>query len=229
MKRINLLVVTLCLICSVSVSAQKPFAGHVKSEIRIEGTDDVNITANFPMETSSTIMGNKSMTKMDFNGIGQLIIQNGDKSQMTFMMDLTALGMDMYYITKTINPPKTKEYKYVTDKSDTKTILGYNCYKVTCTMLDLEDDEETITIYYISDDFMPGFKHVGDPQFVGYPLLTIQEVSDATSSYKVITEAKEIKADKKVKDATFLLPSSAKPYTEAPEEIQEAFSGFDDM
>lgn len=229
MKKISLVLLTLCLILSANLSAQKPFAGTVKFETRAEGTEDVNILSNYPISETKTVMGNMEMQKIDMQGMGQLVIQNGDKSQMTVMLDLTAMGMGMYYFSKTLGAPKNKDLKYEADKTDTKTILGYNCYKVTCTIVDLEDDEETKVIYYISDDLLPGFKHVGQPGLNGYPLMTIVNIEDATNPYTVITEAKEIKADKKIKSTSFMLPSTAKPFSEAPEELQEAFQVMEDM
>jgi hypothetical protein len=209
---------------SVNLSAQKPFAGIIKTETRAEGTDDVNITANYPQELTMTVMGNMAMLKMD----PMTIIQNGEKNQLTVLLDFTVYGMGMYHKSKTMSLSKTKEYKYVTDKTDTKTILGYNCYKITGTEINLEDDEETTTIYYVSDDFLPGFKHVGEPGLIGFPLLTITEVKNITSSYSIVQEVKEIKADKKIKDTTFMLPSTAKPFSEAPDELGEVIEQMDE-
>lgn len=229
MKRITLLLTTFCLLLTMSLSAQKPFAGTVKFETRAEGNVDPNVKSHFPAEETVTVMESIEMQTSSGQGINQVSIENAQKNQITIMVDLTAMGEGMYYLTKTIGKPKNMDYKYEADKSDTKTILGYNCYKVKCTITNLEDDETTEVIYYVSDDFLPNHKHVGEPGFTGYPLMTITQVEDGEYVYQLIREAKEIKANKKVKDVTFMLPSTAKPYTEAPEMFQEGFLMFEEM
>ena len=227
MKKILLPLVAIVLF-AMNISAQKQFTGIVKSQVRIEGENiDASIKSQFPMMQETKVLDSK--TRMDINqgGIGITIITDTEKGKIYQIFDFSVAAMGVYYLEKNIAHEKTNfDYKY--DKNDKKTVAGIECYKVTCTVTDLETDETEEIIMYISDSFLPDYK---DPQFdglKGFPLYTKMKKKILDSDCFMITEITEIKADKKIKPVNFLLPSNAVPADQAPDEIKAMLLGSDD-
>lgn len=208
---------------STVVSAQKPFAGNVKRKLYVEGTTDPNITSQFPIEQQVTVMGNKVKTELSAQGIGQTMIVDGDNQVVTTILDVSMMGMGIYYSVDTAKAPENFSYSTKEDRNDTKNIAGYNAHKVTWTQTNLEDDETMDVVFYVSDDFLPDFKDPQFPNLKGYQLMTIVTQGEGEDQYQVIDEVYEITPNKKVKSASFLLPEKAVPAAEGPAMIKQIF------
>jgi len=222
MKKLSLFFAAIFMMGSISLIAQKPFAGTIKIKIDVAGTTDGNITSQFPIEQKITVLGNK--TKMVMNqGIGIILIQDCELKTVTTILDFAAMGAGCYYRTDTVKVSTTMKYDYVADKNTTKEIAGYKCHKVTFTTTNLEDDETTDVILYVADDFMPTYKPIEYPGLVGYVMSATQHIDNETGSYDVISEVIEITPNKKIKSVDFLLPEKAVPLADAPANIKQMF------
>ena len=220
MKKLSLFFAAIFMMSSISLIAQKPFAGIIKTKIDVAGTTDGNITSQFPVEQQTIVLGNKTKTVMN-QGVGIIIIQDCELRTVTTIIDFAAMGMGCYYRADTVKAPTTVKYDYVADKNDTKEIAGYKSYKVTVTTTNLEDDETMDVILYVSDDFMPGYKPLEYPGLVGYVMSATQHIDNETGSYDVISEVSEITPNKKIKSVDFLLPEKAVPFADAPDRIKQ--------
>ncbi len=225
MKKILLPIIAFVFL-SLNVNAQKQFAGIIKSKISFEGEDlDPDLKGQV-IEKETKVLDNKSRTDISAQGVGQTKIVDGDKNMVYFILDISSMAMGVYYKEDTI-PTKSDlvQFDYEYDKNDKRTIAGVECYRVTCTTTNLEDDEtQTITLY-ISDDFLPEYK---SPEYIGlkgYPLYT--KIYVESQSYYVVDEATEIIPSKKIKPVTFLLPSGAVSFKEMPADIKSAL-GIED-
>ena len=208
---------------TMSMSAQKQFTGIIKSKMDVEGENiDAAMKAVFPMEIEMKVLNNKGRTDMNQGGIGITTIVDGDNNKMYQIYDLTIGGMGIYYMEMPTKNDKQKiDYQY--DKNDKKTILGYECYKATCIVTNLETDETQEIVMYISDDFLPDFKQMEYGEFKGFPLYTKMKMPGDDHDFFLTTEVIEIKADKKIKPVNFLLPAGAKSFDEAPAKLKAMF------
>lgn len=223
MKRITLILVAVLTMGLTSVFAQKgaaPFTGTITSKVTCTGTTDPNILASIPDETTEMVCGNRTKTVQNMGGAGIISIVNGDAKKMYVIFDIP--GMGKYYIetsgdsiaaqTKNIK----RDYKYTGEK---KTIAGYECEKVIESIVDLETDEESEMILYVSKDINPGsdINFASHPGLVGYPLSTERQQDIQGQNVTLINEAVTITPSKKIKPAEFLLPSDAKDLYSSPE------------
>lgn len=222
MKKITLLLISILMVASIGVQAQKTFAGTMKSKNRIEGTTDPNLIAKYEKEQEKTVFGNKSKTVVSQSGIGFIIILDGDKNTATTVVDVASVGFGKYYRTDTMNH-ELSQFDYTTDKNDTKTIAGYKCYKVVCTITDLETDETKDITLYVTDDLVSNYKAVQYPGLTAFPLYTAINIEDDGKTLTVVEEVVEIKPSKKIKNLDFLLPDGVVPFTEAPDQLKQLF------
>ena len=124
----------------------------------------------------------------------------------------------------TLKPSSLVKYDYVYDKNDTKTIAGYLCYKVTCTITNLEDDETMDIVLYISDDFIPNYTSPEFEGLKGYPFYIKQGIDNESGKYDIVVNVTEVTPSKKIKNVHFLLPEKALPISEAPAQIKQYFN-----
>ena len=232
MKRtIRLFAIIALMIASVNAFAQKPFAGKITYELSAEGITDPNIAAQLAEQTMEyTVMGN--CCRMDMNvGIDMTTIENGNSKTFTIILGIPGYGK--YYIQTTEEEIQKKlattkmDYNYTGEE---KTITGYKCQKVILTETDLETDEEKVTVLWVTNELGLGdninfYKHAG---LKGYPLCTEQTQEINGENVTVITTATKIVPDKKLKPTFVLLPSDAKPFEEAPEELKQMLGGLAD-
>ena len=213
MKKILLSLVAIVLF-TMNMSAQKEFAGIVKSKVYVEDENiDPSIRAQYPIALELKVLNNKTRTDMNQQGAGMTQIQDGENNKNYFVVDLTAFNMAVYYTELPTSNEKAKfDYQY--DKNDRKTVAGFDCYKVTCTVTDLETDEMQDIIFYISDDFLPNFKSMTYIGLTGFPLYTKMEIKTEDFQYFQIEEVETIEASKKIKVTNFLLPSNAVEMTD---------------
>lgn len=224
MKQIRFLMAIVMTMLSVSLMAQKPFAGNITFEMTAEGCSNPNITAELAEQSMEyTVMGNNYRMEMN-QGIDVITIANGTNK--TYSVILGIPGYGKYYIQQDEAAIQKKmsttkyDYQY-TDEA--KTISGYNCKKVIVTVTDLETDEENSAVLWVTNELGLGdeinfFEH---PGLKGYPLSTEVKTEMDGENVTIITAATKIVPNKKVKSTMFLLPSDAKDIKEAPDELKQ--------
>lgn len=211
------------MVCTVCAYAQKPFAGNITFEVTAEGCTDPNITAALADQTVEyVVMGNNYRTDSS-EGIDISFIVNGNNKTSTVLIGHPAYGK--YYIQMTEEDIKkiqanTKfDYKYT---EETKTIAGYTCKKVVVTETDLESDEEETSTLWVTTELGLGddINFTEHPGLHGYALCTENKRDINGEEVTLVRTATKIVPNKKVKPTTFMLPSDAKDYKEAPEEMK---------
>ena len=217
-----MLIVTMML--SVSLMAQKPFAGNITFEMTAEGCSDPNITAELAEQSIEyTVMGSNYRMEMS-QGIDVITIANGSNKTYTVVLGIPGYGK--YYIQQDETDVQKKlsttkfDYNYTDEE---KTISGYKCKKVIMTATDLETDEEESVVMWVTNELGLGddinfFEH---PGLKGYPLSTEVKTDMNGENVTIITQATKIVPNKKVKPTMFLLPSDAKDIKEAPDELKQ--------
>lgn len=230
-KQTRLFLIIAMMICTVGAFAQKPFAGSITFEMSAEGCSDPNVAAQLAEQTMTyVVMGNNY--RMDMNvGIDMSTIVNGNNKTYTILLGIPGYGK--YYIQKNeediAKKQATTKYDYQYSE-ETKTVAGYTCKKVVMKATDLETDEEASSILWVTTDLGLGdnINFADHPGLKGYPLCTETKTEINGEDVTVITTATKITPDKKVKPTSFLLPSDAKPFEEAPEELKQMLGGLGD-
>lgn len=220
------------MIFSVSLMAQKPFAGNITFEMSAEGCSDPNIVAELAEQSMEyTVMDNNYRMEMN-QGIDVITIANGTNKTYTVILGIPGYGK--YYIQQDEAAIQKKmattkfDYNYTDEE---KTISGYKCKKVIMTATDLETDEEESAVLWVTNELGLGddinfFEH---PGLKGYPLSTEVKTEMNGENVTIITSATKIVPNKKVKSTMFLLPSDAKDIKEAPDELKQMLNmGGDD-
>ncbi len=224
MKKTLLFLLSIILVCSVSLSAQKPFSGTIQYSYKIIGTDDPNVTSQVPPPQEKTISEGMSKSVNAQEGITVTIISDGVNKNVTTVLDITGIGA--YYI-KTEKDKIEEQFKnleYTFDNTgEKKTIMGYEAEKVIVNILDLETDEEVKLTYYVSKELnnTDALNFMEAPGLVGLVLgqeITSPELGEGVT---LVIEATELTPIKKVKPTTFLLPAGSKDIKEAPAEIKQ--------
>ena len=216
--------VIVMMIFSVSLMAQKPFAGNITFEMSAEGCSDPNIAAELAEQSMEyTVMGSNYRMEMS-QGIDVITIANGTNKTYTVILGIPGYGK--YYIQQDEAAVQKKlattkfDYNY---SDEEKTISGYKCKKVVVTATDLETDEEESAVLWVTNELGLGddinfFEH---PGLKGYPLSTEVKTEMNGENVTLITTATKIVPNKKVKSTMFLLPSDAKDIKEAPDELKQ--------
>lgn len=223
--------VIVMMIFSVTVMAQKPFAGNITFEMSAEGCSDPNIAAELAERSMEyTVMGNSYRMEMN-QGIDIITIANGTNKTYTVVLGIPGYGK--YYIQQNEEDIQKKmattkiDYNYTEEE---KTISDYKCKKVIMTATDLETDEEATTTLWVTNELGLGdeinfFEH---PNLKGYPLGSETKTEMNGEEVTIITQATKIVPNKKVKPTMFLLPSDAKDIKEAPDELKQMLQMGDD-
>lgn len=224
--------VIVMMILSVSVMAQKPFAGNITFEMSAEGCSDPNVAAELAEQSLEyTVMGSNYRMEMS-QGIDVVTIANGTNKTYTVILGIPGYGK--YYIQQNEEDVNKKmsttkfDYNYTNEE---KTISGYKCKKVIVTATDLETDEEESAVLWVTTELGLGddinfFEH---PGLKGYPLSTEVKTEMNGEDVTLITQATKIVPNKKVKPTMFMLPSDAKDIKEAPDELKQMLNmGGDD-
>ena len=232
MRNVRFLMVIVMMILSVSVMAQKPFAGKITFEMSAEGCSDPNVAAELAEQSLEyTVMGSNYRMEMS-QGIDVVTIANGTNKTYTVILGIPGYGK--YYIQQNEEDVNKKmsttkfDYNYTNEE---KTISGYKCKKVIVTATDLETDEEESAVLWVTSELGLGddinfFEH---PGLKGYPLSTEVKTEMNGEDVTLITQATKIVPNKKVKPTMFMLPSDAKDIKEAPDELKQMLNmGGDD-
>ena len=224
MRQVRFLMVIVMMILSVSVMAQKPFAGNITFEMSAEGCSNPNIAAELAEQSMEyTVMGNNYRMEMS-QGIDVVTIANGTNKTYTVILGIPGYGK--YFIQQSEEDINKKmattkfDYNYTEEE---KTISGYKCKKVVVTATDLETDEEETAVLWVTNELGLGdeinfFEH---PGLKGYPLATEVKTEMDGENVTLITQATKIVPNKKVKATMFMLPSDAKDIKEAPDELKQ--------
>lgn len=225
MKKTNFLLLAIVMMLgTLTMYAQKPFAGKVVFEMRAEGTDDPNIAAELADAVQEvTLMGNNTKTVMSQPGFDYINITNGDYKIVTTVVGITGIGK--YYVEqKAADIEKAlqmSKFDY-TPTGDTKDICGYNCKKVNVKVTDLETDEEKELVVWVTDELNTGenVNFTTYPGLKGYPL-SMEVASEINGENVTLVQiARSVTPDKKVKASSFLRPADAQPLDEAPEDVK---------
>ena len=91
----------------------------------------------------------------------------------------------------------------------------------------LETDEETTEILWVTTELGLGddINFAQYPGLKGYPLSTEEKKEFNGDQFTVITNATKITPNTKVKATDFLLPSDAKDFADAPEDLKKMLGG----
>jgi hypothetical protein len=230
-KQISFFMTIAMVVLTLGAFAQKPFAGTITFEKTATGTTNPNIAAALAEQTVVyTVMGNNY--RVDANvGIDISVISNGTAKTVTTVFSIPGYGK--YYMKQTgekIAEAMSKikqEFEY---KDDTKTICGYNCKKVIVKVTDLETDEEDSAVLWVTSELGLGddINFAEYPGLKGYPLCTEATTEIEGEEVTVITTATQVTPSKKVKATEFLLPSDAKDFKDAPEDLKQMLGMSDD-
>lgn len=226
MTRIFTIIVMMVL--SVSAFAQKPFAGNITFESTSPDCTDPNFASQLAEETQELIvMGNNWRINMNM-GIDVIVISNGNSKTLTTIFDIPGYGKYYNKVTAEQLQEATANIKRDFEYTDeTKSILGYNCKKVIVKVTNLETDEETTEILWVTTELGLGddINFAQYPGLKGYPLSTEEKKEFNGDQFTVITNATKITPNKKVKATDFLLPSDAKDFADAPEDLKKMLGG----
>ena len=230
-KQIRLLMVVAAIFLSISAFAQKPFAGRIVFEMSAEGSSNPAIAAELAESTMEYIvMGNNYRMNMN-QGIDIITIANGNNKTYTVILGIPGYGN--YYIEQTAEDLEKKQNSYKRDyqyTEETRTIAGYNCKKVIVTVTDLETDEEDSAVLWVTTELGVGddINFYDQPGLKGYPLRTEIKTEIDGENVTLCTTATSVTPDKKIKPTMFLLPSDAKSFKDAPEELKQMLGGGGD-
>ena len=93
MKKVCLVLAVVMIGFVSLVSAQKPFAGTIKTHTHIEGTDDPNILSEGESDASIQIFGNYTkMVRTIQEGFGITSITNGDAKNSVMILETQLSG-----------------------------------------------------------------------------------------------------------------------------------------
>ena len=95
---------------------------------------------------------------------------------------------------------------------------------------DLETDEEQTVTLWVTNELGLGddINFAEHPGLKGYPLCTEAKTEINGEDVTIVTTATKITPNKKVKPTNFMLPSDAKDFSEAPEELKTMLGGADE-
>jgi GLPGLI family protein len=213
-------------------SAQKTLeSGHVKMEITAVSADDpqteMMLASMKGSQTEVFFRGNEHVTSMDMMG-GMIKTKthiSHATNTMNMLFDMSMMGQKTWVESKlddTLKPEdkeRMSKTKITYDKKDTKTILGYNCYKMTISSPDMEGMNVT---GYVTEqiktkaNLVQGFQSL---EFAGYTM----EFTVSSPQFAMTMTAVEVSDN--VVDANFVLDTKGyKKMTMA--EFQQAMGGM---
>lgn len=223
-KQVSLWIAVFMLFGTLTMFAQKPFAGKIVFGMTAEGTDDPNVAAQLAEVSEEVIvMGNNTKTVAGQMGIDFINITNGDYKLVTTVIGITGIGK--YYIEQEAadieNQLKNVKFDY-NKKDETKQICGYNCNRVDVTMTNLETDEERTMVLWVTEELMTGenINFSTYPGLKGYPLRVDVQQEMNGETFTLVQCATSVTADKKIKASSFLRPSDAQHWENAPEDVK---------
>lgn len=208
----------------LSLNAQKKkkadsFEGTITYSVTTEGQIEPNIMAQLPSEVMWTFKGPKTSMLMK-TGFGTVtVIANAETQEQVVLYD--ALGQKMAIKSSKDETEKAiAEYPEtkITETTETKKILNYNCKKV-----EMEDDKGNKSIIYVTDELnVPNANWNTQYKNIKGVMLEYSQKASPESDATLIFTAKEVKK-RKIKDAVFEIPSNFKQMT--MDEFKQMFGG----
>lgn len=214
---------------TITTFAQKPFAGTITFETTAPNCTDPNVAAELAEATKTIkLLGNS--TRTDVGQMGYTLITNGDYKSMTTIIDIPGYGK--YYFEK---EGAELEKAFETIKMDyeyteeTKSICGYECKKVNAKMTNLETDEESTFVFWVTDALQTGdaINFLTAPGLKGYPLSSEQTQEINGEEILLVETATAVTPSKKVKVGDFLRPADAINIKDASADVK-AMLGYED-
>lgn len=230
-KQITLWMAVIMLFGTITMFAQKPFAGTITFETTAPNSTDPNIAAQLAESTETVmLLGNSTRTDVNQMGVGITVITNGDYKNVTTVIDIPGYGK--YFIEvegeklqKAFETMKI-DYDYT---QETKSICGYDCKKVNAKITNLETDDEETVVYWVTDGLLTGdnINFLTAPGLKGYALCTEQNQEISGENVLFVKTATAVTPNKKVKVGNFLRPADATNIKDASQEIKDML-GYED-
>lgn len=186
-----------------SISAQKEISEvYIKMEITEASSENQEMAQMLEMmkgtETEVYYKDGRSLTKMNMMG-GMINIKNVVESDGNTDMYMDAMGNKMHVEStkleaeklKAENPNPMNDLEFEYDKSDTKTIAGYKCYKMIAKVKDADADGLQVHGYITEDiKINASIQGVDVSEFPGFPL---EFVMDVPGTMKMVMSTVDIK------------------------------------
>jgi hypothetical protein len=183
MKRFNLFLLLISFFMTGALTAQTTMEeGYIKFEVTDVQAEDEQMAAQLSMMKGTTnevyFTKGKSLSKMNMMGgmMKMTVLANSEDNTGTMLFD--AMGQK-YKIPMTSeekeamkakNEGQMGDLEFVYDKEDKKTIVGYECYKMTIKSENMEGMEMSA---YITEDIVAGaevLQGVDASKMAGFPL-----------------------------------------------------------
>lgn len=207
----------------LSLNAQKgkdnaAFEGAITYSVTTEGEFDANTKAQLPTEVVWTFKGPKTSMLMK-TGFGNItILANADSKEQVVLYDMMGQKMAIKS-TKEETEKSLSEIPdaKVTETTETKKILNYNCKKV-----QISDDKNSMDVYVTDEIQVPNANWNTQYKNVKGLMLEYSQKGSPDSDAKMIFTAKEVKKGK-IKDTVFDIPTDYKQMTMS--EFKQMFGG----
>ncbi len=207
----------------LSLNAQKgkdnaAFEGTITYSVTTEGEFDANTKAQLPTEVVWTFKGPKTSMLMK-TGFGNItILANADSKEQVVLYDMMGQKMAIKS-TKEETEKSLSEIPdaKVTETTETKKILNYNCKKV-----QISDDKNSMDVYVTDEIQVPNANWNTQYKNVKGLMLEYSQKGSPDSDAKMIFTAKEVKKGK-IKDTVFDIPTDYKQMTMS--EFKQMFGG----
>jgi GLPGLI family protein len=219
----NLFLFSLLSIFVLSLNAQKgkdngAFEGTITYSVTTEGEFDANTKAQLPTEVVWTFKGPKTSMLMK-TGFGNItILANAESKEQVVLYDMMGQKMAIKS-TKEETEKSLSEIPdaKVTETTETKKILNYNCKKV-----QISDDKSSMDVYVTDEIQVPNANWNTQYKNVKGLMLEYSQKGSPDSDAKMIFTAKEVKKGK-VKDSVFDIPTDYKQMSMS--EFKQMFGG----
>ncbi len=232
MKLLQTFLFAVALLIGTSITAQKELSEvYIKMEISDIESSNPESAAMMEMlkgtETEIFHKDGKTLTALNMMG-GMITVKNVVDADGNFNMFMDAMGNKMLVQStkaesdrlKAENPNPMADLEFKADKTDTKTIAGYECYKVVATPKDAEMADASFHAY-VSEEIKvkANVQGIDISEFPGFPLEFIMEMPEV----KIIMTTVDLKDA--VDDANFAVDENGyKKMT--MEEFQSAMGGM---
>lgn len=223
----KLFLFSLLSIIMLSLNAQKDkknagFEGTVTYSVATEGQIEPNVMAQMPTEVVWTFKSPQSSMLMK-TGFGNItIIANVDTKEQVVLYDMMgqkmAIKSTKEETEKSISEiPEAK----ITETTETKKILNYNCKKV-----EMEDDKGNKSTIFVTEDLnVPNANWNTQYKSIKGFMMEYSQKATADSDAKLVFTAKEVKKGK-IKDSVFDIPSDYKQMS--MNEFKQMFGGSEE-
>ncbi|MGQ9846360.1 MAG: DUF4412 domain-containing protein [Bacteroidales bacterium] len=216
--------ISLLSVVVLALNAQKDkknssFEGTITYSVTTEGQLEPNVMAQLPTEVVWTFKGPKSSMSMK-TGFGNItILANADSKEQVVLYDMMGQKMAIKS-TKEETEKSLSEIPEVkiTETTETKKILDYNCKKLQIT----DDKNNTFDVYVTDEIQIPNANWNTQYKNVNGVLLQYSQKGNANIDAIMTFTAKEVKK-RKIKDSVFDIPTDYKQMSMS--EFKQMFGG----